>query len=98
MKQNENSQQSTAFDNLRWCRETLEERKLQHISVIPGGGEILMQGGKASSATAARYMNLWYNSPSHNRIMMNPDYGEVGFCVIQYPNGDVDTVGTFYTP
>jgi hypothetical protein len=98
MKQNENSLQSTAFDNLRWCRENLAGRKLQHISVIPGGGEILMQNGKATTASASKYMNLWYNSPAHKRIMMEPDYKEVGFCVIQYPNGEVDVVGTFFTP
>jgi uncharacterized protein YkwD len=93
-KQNDMPGRTTAFDNLRWCREYLSGRTLEHILPAPYMGEILMAEFKTGTS-AAMIVNLWNSSPVHKAIIMNPSQREFGICVIQYPNEDMDVVGVF---
>jgi uncharacterized protein YkwD len=92
--QNQIPGRTTAFDNLRWCREHLSGRTLEHIVPATGMGEILMSEFE-TGVSAAMIVNMWNISPSHKAVMMHPGQKSFGICVIQYPNGDQDAVGTF---
>jgi uncharacterized protein YkwD len=93
-KQNALPGRTTAFDNLRWCREHLSGRTLEHLTPAPGMGEILMSEFE-TGVSAAMIVKTWNTSPLHRTVMMNPNQRTVGICVIQYPTGDQDAVGTF---
>ena len=92
----DNASRNSAFDNLRWCRENSTDRSLEHMPLIPGCGEILMLNSKAPSS-AAKLVNTWYNSKGHRDVIMDTTFKEFGIVVIQYPNGDIDISGLFYT-
>ncbi|MDR1206295.1 MAG: hypothetical protein LBL26_12605 [Peptococcaceae bacterium] len=93
-KQNQTPGRTTAFDNLRWCREHLSGRTLEHIVPAVGMGEILMSEFE-TGVSAAMIVNMWNASPTHRAVMMHPGQKSLGICVIQYPNGDQDAVGVF---
>jgi uncharacterized protein YkwD len=93
-KQNDVPGRTTAFDNLRWCREYLGGRTLEHILPAPGMGEILMSDFE-TGVSAAMVVKMWSVSPIHNAVIMDRRQQAVGVCVVQYPNGDQDAVGTF---
>jgi uncharacterized protein YkwD len=93
-KQNDAPGRTTAFDNLRWCREYLSGRTLEHLLPAPYMSEILMSEFK-SGISASMIVNLWNASPVHKAILSNPNQQEFGVGVIQYSNGDLDVVGAF---
>jgi hypothetical protein len=93
-KQNSTPGRTTAFDNLRWCREHLSGRTLEHLTPAPYMSEILMTEFN-TGLSPAMIVNLWISSPVHNAIIMNPGQKEFGICAIQYPNGDIDVSGVF---
>jgi uncharacterized protein YkwD len=93
-KQNDTPGRTTAFDNLRWCREHLSGRMLEHLVPAPYMGEVLT-GDFNTGLSAAMIVNLWNASPVHQAIMMNPAQREFGICAVQYPNEDIDVAGTF---
>ena len=82
------------FDNLRWCREYLDGRKLEHTPVGHAYSELMIANAK-SDTSVARMIDSLHGSEGHRYVLLSPNVSEFGVAAIQYPNGDVDVALIF---